>query len=194
MEEGTGKWFPRSNSARDVRDRLVELAGKSGAELLYNKRVSDVWRGTSFTRSLWASRLLAHAAPDAQTGLWMCESACGTQFCASQVILATGGKSFPAVGTDGKGYQIAQRLGHSLQHLYPALTPLTGVGRPCISMELDVDELLHQAHIREGTNLPVYHSMWEQPRRVALLAPPRTQVERVWLPPFSHFRGQDTNV
>ena len=46
------------------------------------------------------------------------------------VVLAMGGLSFPAVGTDGTGYAIARRdLNHALNEPYPALVPLTG-GHP----------------------------------------------------------------
>ena len=41
-------------------------------------------------------------------------------------VLATGGLSFPVLGTDGLGHSIAERLGHALHPCYPALTPLTG--------------------------------------------------------------------
>jgi predicted flavoprotein YhiN len=41
------------------------------------------------------------------------------------VILATGGLSVPATGSDGIGLRIARRLGHTLHPTYPALTPLT---------------------------------------------------------------------
>lgn len=41
-------------------------------------------------------------------------------------VLATGGKSFPKLGTDGVGYRLLSHLGHSLCSPYPALTPLLG--------------------------------------------------------------------
>ncbi len=41
-------------------------------------------------------------------------------------IVATGGLSFPAVGTDGTGHRLLAKLGHKLKPTYPALTPLTG--------------------------------------------------------------------
>jgi len=44
---------------------------------------------------------------------------------ASSVILATGGLSVPATGSDGTGLRIARQLGHEVQDTYPALTPLT---------------------------------------------------------------------
>ena len=39
-------------------------------------------------------------------------------------ILATGGMSFPKLGTDGTGHQIAEGLGHEMRPSYPALVPL----------------------------------------------------------------------
>lgn len=41
-------------------------------------------------------------------------------------VMATGGKSYPKMGTDGTGWAVLQRLGHSLKAPYPALTPLKG--------------------------------------------------------------------
>jgi predicted Rossmann fold flavoprotein len=41
-----------------------------------------------------------------------------------RVVLATGGLSVPATGSDGIGLRIARELGHDLVDTYPALTPL----------------------------------------------------------------------
>jgi predicted Rossmann fold flavoprotein len=46
-----------------------------------------------------------------------------------KVILATGGASWPATGSTGRGYLIAQSLGHTIEPLRPALVPLTVVER-----------------------------------------------------------------
>jgi predicted Rossmann fold flavoprotein len=40
------------------------------------------------------------------------------------VVLATGGKSYPQLGSTGDGYDIAKQLGHSIIEPYPALVPL----------------------------------------------------------------------
>jgi predicted flavoprotein YhiN len=39
-------------------------------------------------------------------------------------VLATGGRALPKSGSDGFGYTLAQRLGHSLVPQTPALAPL----------------------------------------------------------------------
>src|SRR5262249_3139404 len=43
---------------------------------------------------------------------------------ASRVILATGGLSLPKTGSDGGGYELARRLGHTVVATTPALAPL----------------------------------------------------------------------
>jgi predicted Rossmann fold flavoprotein len=43
---------------------------------------------------------------------------------AQQAVLATGGQSLPKTGSDGKGYRLAQGLGHTLVPTTPALAPL----------------------------------------------------------------------
>ena len=45
-------------------------------------------------------------------------------FNADQVIVATGGCSYPSTGSGGDGYQWAQKLGHQVTSLRPALVPL----------------------------------------------------------------------
>ena len=102
LEEESGKLFPRSNRARDVRDGLVNLARSKGVEIQFDTTVTDLTRSAGgFT--------IATSRGDLQ-----CE----------RVVLATGGLSVPATGSDGIGLNIAQRLGHQMIDTYPALTPL----------------------------------------------------------------------
>jgi len=42
---------------------------------------------------------------------------------ANKIILATGGKSYPLTGSNGDGYQIAQKLGHNITNIKPSLVP-----------------------------------------------------------------------
>jgi len=44
---------------------------------------------------------------------------------ATHLVLTTGGVSYPATGSDGTGYRLAQSFGHSVIETFPALTPLT---------------------------------------------------------------------
>ena len=108
IEHTTNKYFPLSNSSREVRDKLMQACLDAGVEIQYDTSVEGlrpVDGGSS-----WALRIRNEA--DVHVPV---------------VILAMGGLSFPAVGTDGTGYTIARRdLNHVLKEPYPALVPLTG--------------------------------------------------------------------
>ena len=103
LEQETGKLFPRSNRARDVRDGLVALARRRGVQFLFNTSVTGI-------------------AGDGNG--WRVEASAGGHQ-ASSVVLATGGLSVPLTGSDGTGLRLAKALGHRMHATYPALTPLT---------------------------------------------------------------------
>lgn len=52
-----------------------------------------------------------------------------------KVIIATGGKSYPLTGSDGSGYRLAMKLGHSVTELIPSLIPLTSDSPLCSMMQ-----------------------------------------------------------
>lgn len=49
-------------------------------------------------------------------------------FTCDSVVLATGGKAAPALGSDGSGYSLAKQCGHRLSPVVPALVQLKGKG------------------------------------------------------------------
>jgi predicted Rossmann fold flavoprotein len=48
---------------------------------------------------------------------------------ADRIILATGGKASPQLGSDGKGYELAKSFGHSILEPFPALVQLKLEGK-----------------------------------------------------------------
>jgi len=56
-------------------------------------------------------------------------------FSARWVILATGGVSYPATGSTGDGYAMAQALGHKIVPAKGSLVPLETVGPDCPDMQ-----------------------------------------------------------
>lgn len=50
------------------------------------------------------------------------------------VIIATGGKSYPKTGSDGSGYRLAMKLGHSVTELKPSLIPIESKDTICADM------------------------------------------------------------
>ena len=52
-----------------------------------------------------------------------------------KVIIATGGKSYPLTGSDGSGYKLAMKLGHSVIELIPSLIPMPSWSPVCKEMQ-----------------------------------------------------------
>lgn len=103
-EEKSNKWFPKSNSAREVRDKLLAEAQRNNVEIIYRCSLEDLHR---------------------KSDLWELKTRGNELIHARKVIIATGGLSIPSLGTDGTGHNILSGLGHS-STVYPALTPLFG--------------------------------------------------------------------
>lgn len=61
--------------------------------------------------------------------------AAGKQYYSSHVILATGGLSYPATGSTGDGYAMAENLGHKIITPEGSLVPLTTAGTDCQQMQ-----------------------------------------------------------
>ncbi|MGB2985107.1 MAG: NAD(P)/FAD-dependent oxidoreductase [Phycisphaerae bacterium] len=102
-EEDNGKLFPKTNRALTVLEAMAGEAARLGVRILPGHRVTSVRRG-------------------AAQGFHI---AAGTSsLSAGNVVLATGGQSFPKTGSDGSGYRLAEELGHTLVPPTPALAPL----------------------------------------------------------------------
>ena len=104
LEPESGKLFPVSDKARDVRDGLLTWAGRQGARVRFDIAV------TGF---------------EPVGGAWRVTLGNGDSVAAAKVIVASGGLSVPQTGSDGTGLRILKALGHTIHDTYPALTPLT---------------------------------------------------------------------
>ena len=93
-----------ANRAASVMDALLTRVNQGGAWLRTGARVTCLECGSE----------------------WLVHLDSGEAIRAAKVVLATGGLSVPATGSDGTGLRLAQTLGHSLVPAYPALVPLTG--------------------------------------------------------------------
>ena len=107
-QKKAGKVFPATGGGEAVFRSLRKEAKRAGVEYKVNARVIGVH-------------------PDERRRI---EIENGDGIVAQQVILATGGLSYPQTGSDGTGLEIAERLGHEIEAPYPALTTVHGGTRP----------------------------------------------------------------
>lgn len=98
--------FPVSDKASDVIDALFFALRRSGVSIVEGRAKALEHKGGQVSAVL------------SDTGALPC----------SQVILATGGLSYPATGSTGDGYALAASLGHSVVPCRGSLVPLEAEG------------------------------------------------------------------
>jgi predicted Rossmann fold flavoprotein len=108
--EDTGKVFPVSDRAIDVRDAIVRRLAREGASLVTGAAVQSV-------------RKLPVENAGFEVVVQIHDNAT-TTLTAESVLLTTGGLSYSGCGTTGDGYPWAESMGHTITPLRPALTPL----------------------------------------------------------------------
>jgi predicted Rossmann fold flavoprotein len=108
VTERGGRVFPESDRAADVVDALLGWGKAQGVVLRTRSPVQQlIVEGDRLVGVL--------VSPDV------------TQR-ASAVIIATGGASYPATGSTGDGYRLAQSVGHTIVPIRPSLVPLETAG------------------------------------------------------------------
>ena len=112
--ERGGRVFPCSDRAADVIDALFFALKKEGVVLR---------RGKAEELRLAQGRVV---------GVSLGEESLP----AGAVILATGGLSYPATGSTGDGYRLAQSAGHTIVPPTPSLVPLEEAGDTCAQREM----------------------------------------------------------
>ncbi len=100
--------FPHSGKAWDVANVLLDYCVDNGVRVLYDMRVCGIM---TLGGKVFGVRYINKRGFERR------------EEC-SQVILATGGVSYPATGSTGDGYTFAADLGHTIEPLRPSLTPL----------------------------------------------------------------------
>ena len=100
--------FPKSGKAWDIANALLEFCVENGVKIIYNTRVTEI---LTLGDRVFGVKYINRRGFERK------------EECA-QVILATGGVSYPATGSTGDGYAFAADLGHTIEPLRPSLTPL----------------------------------------------------------------------
>jgi predicted Rossmann fold flavoprotein len=101
--EDAGKVFPMSGQASSMLDVLLYEIEQSGIQVDCNTYVTDLEKK--------GDKFVIHTEA-------------GRTYKSDGVILATGGKAMPSSGSDGNGLELAERLGHRVTDIFPALVQL----------------------------------------------------------------------
>ena len=131
-EERGNRIFPVSDSAKDVLDAFYDELRKIGVKVITNARATNIIAENEMVKSVEFDKDGRIQKVDA-----------------GKVIIATGGKSYPATGSTGDGYELAKKLGHTVTEIKPSLIPIVAndnqavenieIGRYATSQELCKD-------------------------------------------------------
>lgn len=102
VERG-GRVFPASDSALDVRNIFMKLMKHYGVDVHLEEPVKKLLVDDSVVIGVVTDKETYHA---------------------DAVVIATGGKSYPATGSTGDGYILAARVGHKITDIRPSLVPI----------------------------------------------------------------------
>ena len=103
VERG-GRVFPESDKAIDVVDALLRKMDSLEIRILKDVAVKNIIKEDNKVTAVVDKKGLVYQA--------------------DKIIVATGGASYPATGSSGDGYVIAEKLGHTITPIKPSLVPL----------------------------------------------------------------------
>lgn len=125
-EEDHARMFPVSNKAQDIVDTLKEKIKQLNVKVLLNRYVSDV--------NVERKEIIVN-----------------DEYMKYQhLIIATGGITLPATGSDGTGHRLAEKYGHTITKLLPAEVPL-----------VSNDQFIHEKTLQGLSFKDVSLSVWD---------------------------------
>lgn len=101
--------FPVSDSADEIADTLVSFALNAGVRVI-REPVTEVLAENGSVKGV-----RTHSG----------------EYFAESVLLACGGASYPGTGSNGDGFRLAKKLGHTIKEIAPSLVPLVENGDCC---------------------------------------------------------------
>ena len=102
VERG-GRVFPASDSALDVRNTFMRLLKSYGVDVHLEEGAQEIIVEDGRVAAVKTKNEI---------------------YPADAVLIATGGKSYPATGSTGDGYNLANKLGHKVTEIRPSLVPI----------------------------------------------------------------------
>lgn len=101
--EDLGKVYPMSDQASSILDVLLYELNNLGVKIICDTNVIDILP---------------------ENDIFILKTEDGSVYKGDNVVLTPGGKAMPSSGSDGYGYDLALKLGHTMTDIFPALVQL----------------------------------------------------------------------
>jgi len=117
LEQG-GRYFPQNDNAGEIVEALLNKVKALKIPVATNAEVIGITKLPDGKFSLSINKRNPAESKASQS----------IQIKADNVVLATGGKSYPRTGSTGTGYKLAAQFGHTVTPVLPALVPIETKG------------------------------------------------------------------
>lgn len=138
--ERGGRVFPVSDKAVDIVDALVSFATGDGAQIVKGRAKELIIENGTVKGAVTYD---------------------GEKIFAEKVLIATGGKSYPATGSTGDGYELAKQAGHTVTELKPSLVSLVCHEGFCTDLQGLALKNVSMSVIDSVTNKEIYKDFGE---------------------------------
>ena len=112
--ERGGRVFPESDKAMDINDALVAWCREMGVKFLTECPVEEIITENGAVRGVKAADRV---------------------FDCDACIVAAGGSSYPVTGSNGDGFRLARKAGHTVTPISPSLVPIETEETDCKEMQ-----------------------------------------------------------
>jgi predicted Rossmann fold flavoprotein len=140
-----GKLFPITDQAKTVTSLLEDEITRLGIEVFLNTDVNEI-KNRDSRFEIQAAQLDKEGRKESTK-----------EFSSTYLIISAGGKTYPALGSNGSGYSLAESMGHTIVKPVPSALPL--VSKNSLShelqgtkMEIEVTSIIKGNEIKTRTD------------------------------------------
>lgn len=119
-----GKVFPTTDSAKTITRVLENMLNRLGVKIIYNTEVFDIDKDMRDKFKLYTRTVDLSDRLKLEFGYIDHKANIQKEYVADKLIITTGGKTYPALGSDGSIYKILETFGHKITDPVPSALPL----------------------------------------------------------------------
>jgi len=140
-----GKLFPITDSAKTVTVLLEDELARLNIDIHLNTDVTKI-KSEDHYFEIEANKLDVTGKPTSQS-----------EFSSKYLIMSAGGKTYPALGSNGSGYHLTESFGHNIIKPVPSALPLVSKNPLShelqgVKMEIEVTSIINNKEIKTRTD------------------------------------------
>lgn len=117
LERG-GRYFPEKDDSIEIIESLLKRIKNQHIPISTGSNVKSITKKLNGEFEIYITRSESSKTKKVKD----------IKLYSKNILIATGGKSYPGTGSNGSGYKLASEMGHTISRIKPALVPLVTTG------------------------------------------------------------------